>query len=1321
MAAGEPFLSGLLQLLLCSLASGELLKFALHGGIQEKLNKWRKMLSTIQDPKLMEENHASFNPVHDQLPSDFIPLNAIAVQFAVSSGSRINSITTRLEQISSRRTKLGLDKIIGEMSSNAPKKPLNSCFGTEFSVYGRDQDKKMILDLVLGDRSSGCNFSVIAILGMDGVGKTTLARLIYNDEALKDFSPKLWLDASDNDFDVGKEALWKIYNCSWDSEEFDNVLKLREDLSQKRFFIVLDNNQSKNIASQWSGLKFALMAGAPGSKVIVTTRDRNVAVIMGAAEYVKLNPLTDDACWSVFVDRALPNRDFDTSQILELVRQRVIEKCKGSPLAGRILGGLLYCEERSKWEDVLNETVWSLCDKEDDIMPFLRLSYHYLPSHLKRCFAYCSILKNYEFEEMELILLWMAEGLIQQGEENQQSLDLGHEYFQELHCRSLFQQSSKDTSRFFMHDLISDLAQWAAGDMCFRLQCKLDENKQSKGSKNARHSSYFCGKYDNHKRFEEYYSVESLRTFLPLQMYPNRDQCYLSTKALDLLPKLRCLRVLSLSGYYIRYLPESIGDLKHLRYLNLSYTTIRKLPESTTNLLNLQTLMLKNCFYLKMWPANMHNLINLQYLDVTNVNSVEEMPVGMTELKNLCILPEFMVGKSVGSGIGDLKKLKLLQESFSIKRLENVVYSPDASNTVFKDMNLKSLLLKWSSKFDSSRDETVESDIIEKLQPSTKLKNSLDNCERCISLPPLGQLPSLKDLCIRRLFAVKVLGPEFFGEGVLEPFPALENLRFESMQEWKDWSFSSDVANAEFPRLRSLTINNCPKLSGKLPSSLPFLEKLVIYQCEQLVVSIPSLLMLKELKIYGCKEVVQTSKVDFCTLDLMQLSNISKLTCPREGFMQGLAKVENLQIHGFKDMLSLGSLSFVRYLKISSCLPLVSFGAEGDANKEPELDIPFGYQGCVLFRESILPSSLKKLAIKDCFDLQCVLDEEENVNIRNTCLLEELTINSCPFLKCLSARRELPLTLQYLKISLCSTLEMVTSQGYLPSALKHLEISMCSKLGVTSQGYLPSALKHLEISMCSKLESIAERFPEGSSLEYISIWECANLKSLPECLYNLYNLKIFYVGSVWNLVSFPKGGFPTANLRLLWITFCDKLEALPNCFHKLTSLRRLVIGGRSSIISFPQGGLPLNLTSLEIKGSKVCKPLFEWGLHKLASLKELTICGCQDAESFPQEEIGMKLPVSLTWLVIEDFPNLRYLSSKGFRNLISLASLRISDCPKLTTLPKDGLSPSLLWLSIYQCPLLEEHCKRKKGLERFKIAHIPYVTIGHRSIHDLEE
>ncbi|KAB2084679.1 hypothetical protein ES319_A05G350600v1 [Gossypium barbadense] len=880
------------------------------------------------------------------------------------------------------------------MSSKEKKKPLNSCFPTELCVYGKDTNKKKILELMTRDGSSDDDFSIIPIVGMDGVGKTTFTHLIYNDGACKGFDPKVWVDQSYDDLDVANETLLNMRKWYFKEYQLNAQLTLRKEFSQKRFFLVLGNAQSYKYSPK----------------------------------YLKLNPLIDDDFWSLFVDYALPNTDFDTS----------------SPLETMVIGGLLNFEERDEWENILNGNLWSLHDEEDaDIVPVLRLSYHYLPSHLKLCFASYSILKKYEFEKIELILLWMVE---------------------EAPC---------------------------------------------------------LGEY------------------------------YLTTKALDLLSKLRCLRVLYLSGYYIRFLPESIRDLKLLRHLNLSFTKIRNLPELTTNKCNLQALILKICFYLKKWPATMYNLTNLQYLDITNVNSLEKMTVGMKELKTLHMLPQFVVENNVGSGIRDLKELKLFQQSFNINRLERVVDSQEASNAELKDMN---------SQFVSS----WQVPLMEKLQPCTKLRKltiayyggtkfptwlgessfshmvhlDLDNCQRCITLPPLGQLPSLKDLCIRSLYA--------------------------------------------------LNITSCPELAGKLPSYLPSLDKLVLYRCQQLV-----------------------------------------LTCLTEGFMQGLTEVRNLEIHVCKDLLSLGSLSFVRYLEITNGLPLISLGEEVEAKETAQLDIPFTvecltfhlslqkfqkafsslynlrelyftrYHGRVLMRESNLPSSLKILEIKDCFELQCALDEEENVNdnIRNTGLLEELTIKSCLLLTCLFARGELP---------------------SIPHHFTLHNTGNCDMLGK-----LPSALKHLDISICPKLN------------------------------------------------------------------YFEKLEALPNCFHKLASLRRLFIAGYPNIISFPEEGLPPNLTSLKLRGTNICKPVFKWGVHKLSSLEELTVCRCQDVE--------------------------------GFRHLNSLASLIISDYPKLTSLLKDGLPPSLLVVHISQCPLLEQHCTRNKGLERFKIAQVPRVDIGHRFIiHDQE-
>ena len=137
---------------------------------------------------------------------------------------------------------------------------------------------------------------------------------------------------------------------------------------------------------------------------------------------------------------------------------------------------------------------------------------------------------------------------------------------------------------------------------------------------------------------------------------------------------------------------------------------------------------------------------------------------------------------------------------------------------------------------------------------------------------------------------------------------------------------------------------------------------------------------------------------------------------------------------------------------------------------------------------------------------------------------------------------------------------------------------------------------------------------------------------------------------------------------------------------------------------------------------KLYKPMFEWGLQQLTSLIKLSIDGeCLDVDSFPGERengVMMLLPNSLSILCISYFQNLECLSPKGFQNLTSLNQLKIYNCQKLTSLPKEGLPPSLTQLEIRNCPLLSQHCNSEKAQEWSKIAHIPCVLIDNKFIHE---
>jgi hypothetical protein len=298
----------------------------------------------------------------------------------------------------------------------------------------------------------------------------------------------------------------------------------------------------------------------------------------------------------------------------------------------------------------------------------------------------------------------------------------------------------------------------------------------------------------------------------------------------------------------------------------------------------------------------------------------------------------------------------------------------------------------------------------------------------------------------------------------------------------------------------------------------------------------------------------------------------------------------------------------------------------------------------------------------------------------------------------------------------------VNNCGSSTSLFEKLTITDCPLLkSLTSSRELPATLKNLKIENCKKLESIAKSFHHNSCLEEIDIKSCENLKSLPMGIHNLSHLETIYIYECQTLVSFPDKGLLPVNLRSHEILEREKMWVLPNCIQNLTSLQELRIIKCPSInISFSEVGFLTNLTSLCIDDmASFNEAFFEWGLYKLTSLKHLGIYSPSNLHmaSFPE----MMLPASLTSLSIGDFLNLKCLSSKGFQDLASLQELFISDCEKLTSFPEDGFSPSLQRLFIWRCPLLEKRCKKDRGPEWFKIAHIPYVEINGRSIYEPEK
>ncbi|XP_071719152.1 putative disease resistance RPP13-like protein 1 [Rutidosis leptorrhynchoides] len=390
----------------------------------------------------------------------------------------------------------------------------------ESPVLGREKDEAAVLEKLLGDESCNQNVSVVCIVGFGGVGKTTLAKLLYNNEKVKDyFELTSWVCVS-NDFDVlaVSKAIYQAVTGEDNTPAGLNHLQevLKEKLSNKRFLLVLDDVWNED-HQKWKDLE-KLLKGAPGSKIIVTTRKMKVASTMDNVKCHNLGILSDEDSLSLLAKFAIDEHNFDNHPLSSLA-QDIIMKCKGLPLALIAIGRVLKGKGNDEWDKLLKSEIWSSDDGEGDILPVLKLSYYDLPLHLKKLFVYCCLFpKDYLFNKNALVLLWMAEGFISESKGTKTMESLGHQYFEGLLSRSFFQHSTEKESEYIMHDLMHDLAISFAGEFFFMLDDKMNVNGRNEDFNKIRHFSFLNQPDEEFINFKELHKSRRLRTFFPVSV-----------------------------------------------------------------------------------------------------------------------------------------------------------------------------------------------------------------------------------------------------------------------------------------------------------------------------------------------------------------------------------------------------------------------------------------------------------------------------------------------------------------------------------------------------------------------------------------------------------------------------------------------------------------------------------------------------------------------------------------------------------------------------------------------------------------------------------
>ncbi|KAL0341919.1 UNVERIFIED_CONTAM: putative disease resistance protein RGA3 [Sesamum calycinum] len=241
-----------------------------------------------------------------------------------------------------------------------------------------------------------------------GIGKTTLAQFIYHDDCVVNcFELKIWVCVSDvyNEAKIVKAILESVTRISPNLNELEALLKcLKDSISGQKFLLVLDDVWIEDY-TRWEPLKNSLTCGAPGSKILVTTRSERVARMMGAVEIHRLGQLSNIECWELMKRVAFYGRSNGDYEELQEIGREIANKCKGLPLAAKVLGSLLrFKDTKEEWESVLDSEIWQLEEAEVEIFPHLFLSYNELSPALKRCFSYCAVFpKDWRIDVNKLI------------------------------------------------------------------------------------------------------------------------------------------------------------------------------------------------------------------------------------------------------------------------------------------------------------------------------------------------------------------------------------------------------------------------------------------------------------------------------------------------------------------------------------------------------------------------------------------------------------------------------------------------------------------------------------------------------------------------------------------------------------------------------------------------------------------------------------------------------------------------------------------------------------------------------------------------------